>query len=1134
VVELPALSLVPACFLSFRGCVFGVRREIFAVVIRSDAIQQSLKRLSNRLLELGAWRDRDWRLITEGGFRVRAEGDWQPIRLGDPWPIQDTPVEFRFNALVPKTWAGFPVHCRFRLGGEALLSFNEQPIAGLNAFHEEHPILSSAGGGETLKFNAQAVSHGLFGTPTARPCLDLAALLVPENEVRLLYDDLAAALETARYHYLKARHSLAEMLADLVHRAFVRIALPRNDTESYLGRLAAISQSRSAENFYGNEESLASLWERWEFRMAPSPLTAEQLQRLREVREQFRGNLAGIRKRFPGEGTVWLTGHAHIDLAWLWPLEETRRKARRTFYTVTSLMDRHPDFRFNQSSAQAYAWIEQDDPDLFQKIRAQVEAGRWELIGGMWVEPDGNLLAGESWVRQLLFGQRYFQSRFGRRVKVAWLPDSFGFTGSLPQLLVSAGIPFFFTHKLTWNERNPFPYNLYWWEGIDGTRVVAHSFTNPATGYNARLTAEEIGETWQNFTGKQTHDSTLLAFGYGDGGGGPSEEMLERFSRLREDPGLPDLKMGLVAEFYERLATASLPVWVGEQYLEYHRATFTTQGKVKSLHRQLENRLIGAEVAATLAYVWRRQSYPFEQLASLWQTLLLHQFHDILPGSSIHSVYEAAHRRLSAAIEETEKLEEKALQPNQLTSPSEDFFLVLNLQLHDRPLVAEILELRDEIPVSLIVEGQLLLTQRVENGRVLLAGEGITVPALGGVTLRLHREEATARQVPPSQATARQVPPSQATARQVPPPQGYGASRQGRATPAIEASAQQIENQDLRVVVNPDGTLGSIYDKIFQREVLADRGNQLWLFTDIPRQFDAWDIDATYSDEGVELLAAGEPELVEQGPIRAALRVVRRHDGIEIVQDYRLTARSRLLEIFVRVRWRGRRRFLRALFPVAIRSHEVWAETAFGAVARSNHRNTPWDQARFEVPAHRWMDLSEPSYGVSLLNNGKYGYSAHGNVLGISLLRAPIYPDPYADEGDHEFSYAIYPHSGSWRNGTVQAAEEMHSPLKLTRAGHTPIQRSLFRFVGSALRLACLKKAEDSDDVILRLYEPHGDRGHITLETGLPLQKATIVNILEENSSELTIEDNRRITFPYRPFQVISLKLTFELPTDNP
>ena len=1112
-----------------------------AVVTRSDPIQQSLKRLSNRLLELGAWRDRDWTLIPSGEFRVRPDAAWQPIQLGNTWPIQDAPIEFRFNAVIPKAWTGLPVSCRFRLGGEALLFLNEQPLAGLNSFHEEHPIVTEAAGGETLRFSAQAVSHGLFGTPSNRPSVDLAALLVPEAGVRTLYDDLAAALDAARYHYFKGRHSLAELLADLIHRTFVQISLPRNDTENYLARFAAISQSQSAGSFYDNEESLASLWERWEFPSSPRPLTPDQLLRLSQVREQFRKELAETRNRYPAEGAVWLTGHAHIDLAWLWPLEETRRKARRTFYTVTSLMNRYPEFRFNQSSAQVYSWIEQDDPELFETIRAQVQAGRWEPIGGMWVEPDGNLLAGESWVRQLLFGQRYFLSRFGRRPKVAWLPDSFGFTGSLPQLLVSAGIPFFFTHKLSWNERNPFPYNLYWWEGIDGTRVLAHSFTNPDTGYNARVTAHELGETWQNFIGKQIHDTTLLAFGYGDGGGGPSEEMLERYSRLSACPGLPDVKMGLVADFYEkillrfasarRVPTApapglpdvasrslndgaksgvALPVWVGEQYLEYHRATFTTQGRVKSLHRQLEHALIEAETAAALAFIWDRQNYPAKQLNSLWQTLLLHQFHDILPGSSIHSVYEAAHRCLAVALDETTKLPELALQASESTHTSGD--LILNFQLHDRPLQAELcgLSAREN---AFSVDGHPLLTQRVEGGNLLLANYDIIVPALGGVELR---SDAGGPSI-----TGQNLPGS------------TGISDRG-VRPFVSVKSHRIENQDLRIRVGSDGALESIYDQTFDREVLSGRGNQLWLFTDVPRQFDAWDVDATYTDEGRELLAMAEPEIFESGPIRGGLRVVRRCEDTEIIQNYRLNAGSRRLEIATRVRWRGRRQFLRAIFPFAIRTHEVWAETAFGAVARPNHKNTPWDQARFEIPVHRWADLSEPGYGVSLLNTGKYGYSAHGNVLGISLLRAPIYPDPYADEGDHEFLYAVYPHADDWRNGTVQQAEEMHSPLRFISGSGSGVRRSLFRFTEESLRLACLKKAEDSDAIILRFYEPHGARGHTSLETALPVQKAFLVNILEEEAQELTIEDEQRITIPFQPFQVISLKLTFRPRMDQP
>ena len=713
----------------------------------------------------------------------------------------------------------------------------------------------------------------------------------------------------------------------------------------------------------------------------------------------------------------------------------------------------------------------------------------------MWVEPDGNLPAGESWVRQLLFGQRYFQSRFEQEAKVAWLPDSFGFNGNLPQLLLSAGIPYFFTHKLTWNERNPFPYDLYWWEGIDGSRVLAHSFTNPKNGYNADVTAYEVGETWRLFRGKSFHDCTLLAFGHGDGGGGPTAEMLERFRRFRDFPGLPNLRMGRVAEFYEKIATASLPVWVGEKYLEYHRATFTTQGRVKLLHRQLEHVLVEAETAATLAALGRQKPYPEEAIRRLWQILLLNEFHDILPGSSIHTVYETAHRQLAAALDECSDVRDAALLPDEGNRKQERSLnpegLIWNLQLDDRPLVAEITgEMHGPLRVIGADEKE-VATQRLDDGRVLIWANEVLVPGLGALPLRSVPGEPAAIQ------SCVQVDPS------------------------------ALETDILRLEVNSDGTLASLFDKECGREVLAGRGNQLWLFTDIPRQFDAWDIDASYGDEGVEICCDTPPECVETGPLRGAIRVRRRHEQIEIIQDYRLTQGLRIVEIRTRVQWHGRRRFLRAVFPLDIRTHETWAETAFGAVARPTLRNTSWDEARFEMSMHRWADLSEPNYGVSLLNIGKYGYDVRGNVLGISLLRSPIYPDPYADEGDHEFVYAIFPHAGTWRNGTVQAARRLHSPLRFASLRDPAIQPSLLRLHGDPIELAALKKAEDSNDIILRLYEPHGNRANTTVETAIALQSASVVTILEKTAHPLTVEKEHRIKLSFRPFQTISVRLEF-------
>jgi len=1064
--------------------------------IARDVLEQSLRRLSIRLLELSAWRDREHRLIAEGEFRADSGAGWSKLQSGDPWPALGTPVEIRFVCSVPEEWAGLPVHGRFQLGGEALLFVNGRPIGGLNPLHVEYPLLISATGGETLQFLAEVVPHGLFGAPVTEPRFDLAGILVPEVAVRALYEDLAAALDAAHYHAATGRVAIAERLIDAIHQAFRSIILPRGETEEYLARISAAAENRPADDFYGNQERLGSLWERWRFRLPSRFLSMEQLFRLREVRSTFAAEIASIGARFPAEGSVWLTGHAHIDLAWLWPLEETKRKARRTFHSVVGLMTDYPELHFNQSSAQLYTWIEQDDPGLFEKIQALAKEGRWDVVGGMWVEPDGNLPAGESWVRQLLFGQRYFQTKFERRAKVAWLPDSFGFNGNLPQLLLSAGIPYFFTHKLTWNERNPFPYDLYWWEGIDGSRVLAHSFTNPKKGYNADITAFEVGETWRRFRAKQSQEETLLAFGHGDGGGGPTPEMLERFRRLGNFPGLPNLQIGRVDEFYERISTRALPVWVGEKYLEYHRATFTTQGKIKLLHRQLEHALVEAETAATLTALSRtKSSYPEETLRGLWQILLLNEFHDILPGSSIHTVYETAERQLTRALEESRVVRDAALSActgHPRTDPSGVLNgLIWNLQVDERPFLAEIPgEISGSLKLMAGAEKE-VITQELDNGGILIWADEVMVPGFGALPVR---------SIPGEPSTS----PS-----------------------FVRSNPSSLETENLRLEVNADGTLASLLDKKAGREILADRGNQLWLYTDIPRQFDAWDIDATYRDEGIELRCDRVPECIESGPLRGAIRTRRRHEQIEIIQDYRLTHGSQLVEIWTRIRWRGRRQFLRALFPLEIRTHETWAETAFGAVARSSHRNTPWDQARFEMPMHRWADLSEPDYGVSLISVGKYGYNVDGSVLGLSLLRSPIYPDPYADEGEHEFVYAIYPHQGTWRSGTVRAARYLHSSLRFTKLGDSSIQPSLLRLHGDPVELAALKKAEDSNDVIFRLYEPHGCRANTTIETVGRLRSAALVNVLENSAESLAVEKEHRVNLSFRPFQVISLKLEF-------
>ena len=1091
-------------------------------------IAQTVQRLRHRLVELAAWRDRH-SLPLAGRFKAAGVEEWVPLQEGDAWPSRAFPVQMEFSVTVPQSWAGEPVWVRLAVGGEACLSVGQQGLGGLNPYHREYPVLDPARGNEELRFALEVVPKGLFGTPNYHPQIEAARLVLPDLLLRAFHEDLEAVLDAAGYLVNAGRPEVAALVSAAIEDALAGIELPRSPTPDYLARIVQAPEAAAVQ---------ASIWDEWSFEAEPVALPEAVRAELPARREAFRRALEHIRTRYPAEGRLWLSGHAHIDLAWLWPFAETRRKIRRTFATVAHLMERYPELHFNQSSAQAYAWLEEDDPELFARVRAKVQEGRWELVGGMWVEPDGNLLSGESWARQLLYGQRYFQSRFGRRARVCWLPDTFGYTANLPQMLQLAGIPYFFTTKLNWNETNPFPYDLYRWEGLDGTQVLAHSFLNDAPappgfgGYNGRIVAEDLGRTWRNFKGKRFFDASLFSFGAGDGGGGPTAEMLERYRRLRDFPGLPRLEMGRVEDFYQAVEgreasvegqnppptphtlAPTLPVWVGEQYLELHRGTYTTQGRVKGLHRRLEHTLVEAEAAAALAHRLLGRPYPQDELYAAWTTLLRHHFHDVLPGSSVHQVYQEARRDLEATLEEAEGLREAALRElsARVTAEPSDALaqvVVWNLALEERPLRIR-LPRPTEGAFRLLAPGGIEVPYQELEGEVFAEAEEVRVPGLGYLALAVVG---------------------------------------GTPSPApglLRVSPTGLENRYLRVEVGADGTLQSVYDKEAGREVLGGRGNQLWAYTDIPREWDAWEVDATYARDGQEVRATGEPQVVEQGPLRASLRVERRLEGVQIEQDYRLTAGGRRLEVVTHLGWGRRRTLLRAYFPLAVRSHEAWYETAFGAVARPTHANTSWDAARFEVPAHRWADLSEAGYGVSLLNDGKYGHSAKGNTLGLTLLRSPVYPDPYAEEGEHRFTYALYPHLGDWRTGTVAEAHDLNAPPRAVtvpaQGAGWPVQQHFARVQGAGLRLAALKKSEDGEGLILRLYEAQGGRGEARLEVSFrgdsrvgsfrgdsrvasfTGKAARRVDLLEQGSGELE-GTGQTLRFDFGPYQVISLEI---------
>ena len=1037
-----------------------------------------LGRLERRVEELGLWRNaresrvEAWRFTGENGRTHK-------LGVGDFWPEPALPARLSTEARVPEGWAGLPVEMELWLGGEGFVRLSTGTSGGLNPFHRSFPVAEAAEGGETVGVEAEVVPRGPFGTSVAEPRIARAALVVPESGARDLERDLALVLESCAQ---LGDHEVVPRLLDVVEAAFAHLqpAWPTGTGVSltrYLGTFPEYADGGP-----------------WSLPPAPrpvEPLPEVARRAVAEARAMVAARLEEIKEEHPPVGRIALTGHAHLDLAWLWPVSETLRKGRRTFASVLSLMDRYEDFVFNQSSAQLYAWIEAEAPDLFARVRERVAAGRWEPVGGMWVEPDCQTPSGESIVRQLLYGQGYFEDRFGRRSKVAWLPDTFGFSPAVPQLLRGAGMDGFFTYKLNWSEANSFPHDLYEWEGLDGSTVLAHSFDNPGQDYNGNVRPLDLLGTWKNFEGKRRHPETIFSFGWGDGGGGPTEEMLENYSRLKDFPAMPRLRMAMVEGFFEGLPRTGLPRWTGELYLELHRGTLTTQAKVKKLNREAEHRLLEAEVLLTLASL-RGAAYPAKELEGAWKALLLNQFHDILPGTSIREVYEVTHGELEGVVRTAEGLRDGALAAEEDRGEAQAL-LAANASLHPRPLTV-LLDGEDARSVPDAARGALPV-QKTDGGGLLVHDPERSVPGLGWTVLR------GAEGGPASPGAAPDVRVEEV---------GDGVV---------------IENGLLRVEVGADGALHRVSDLEAGREVLAGRANALWAYTDKPRNWEAWDVEEGYEGEGEEI-PAGRVEILERGPLRASVRVTRRWRDSSISQTYRLLSRSRRLDVETWVDWHERRVLLRALFPLNVRSHEATSETMFGAQRRPTHGNTGWDAARFEVSAHRFCDLSEPGYGVALMNDGKYGHSAKGNVLGISLLRSPLYPDPLADEGEHRFTYALYPHPGDWTEaGVTREAFWLNSPLLPVRGAEPRAEASFVEAEGVELALAGLKRSEDGEAVILRLYEPHGARGPARLRFPGGLKGAEKTNLLEDRGGvQVGVEDDA-IDLEVGPFEVVTLRL---------
>ena len=999
--------------------------------------QQRLDRLKVRTAELAHWRARETRRVEGWSF----EGE--PIAMGGAWPHRDGVVHFKAQATVPAHWPLAEARLSLNVGGESLLALRadgETIRYGLDPNHEEFPLH-----GQQVSIETDSVARLPFGEPVRQPHLNRAELLWLDPAVDQLWLLLTQVAETVE---VLAGHEVVPHLLTAAEETLRGLDWP-SATADYIARVASSRQQQR-------------IWQLPELIEQPAGLNQAERSSVVEAFERLTAALRELQDRFPPQGEIALTGHAHIDLAWLWPYAETRRKMRRTFHTALSLMAGSDNFRFNQSTAHYYAQMAEDDPALFKAIGEKVREGTWETLGGMWVEPDTNMPTGESLARQALYGQRYFERTFGTRHTVCWLPDCFGFTGSLPQILKLSGIDNFFTIKVNWNESNQIPADLFWWEGLDGSRVLTHTFNNPWHGYNGMVKPSNLLSTWQNFRGKGQHGQSLLAVGFGDGGGGVTPEMVAREVQLRDFPVLPKARWGHVHDFFaaaqSTAETHSMPVWQGEIYLELHRATLTTQSGVKKKHRLAERAQITAETVAGLAHLLGGKAP--ESLEPLWRVVLKNEFHDILPGSSIREVYEDAERELGEVIAAGAEAQQAGLAALVAQLPKgglADAVVAVNPSLAERPVRLT------------LADGSFVAT-------------GDTVPPLG---IAVFDRAALSPM------------------------------------PGLSVSPGHLENAHIRATIGPDGTVTSLVHKATGREALAGRGNQLWAYpVDKPRNWDAWDVEEDYAERGEELTSVESIGVVENGPHRAAIRVVKKFRHSTITQTYSLAANGRRLDIETELDWHDRRVFLRALTPAEVRAREATFECAFGVARRPTHTNTSWDQAKFEVPGHRFADLSEPGFGLALLNDAKYGHSARGNVLGLSLVRSPVYPDPLADEGVQRFTYALMPHAGDWFEGGVrEEAEELNQPLLAAAAsGLAAGVVAPIAVEGVPAAMSALKPSEVGDGLVLRIYEPAGRRGDFSVTVPQDWQLGDAVNILEEPL-------DRGPGAALRPFEIRSWKL---------
>lgn len=983
--------------------------------------------------------------------------NWETIQVGDCWSGRDRYLWMHKEVHIPEEWKGQRVVGVFDFGNtgagnnsgfEAMCYINEKPYQGVDVNHKE-VFFPEELYGKTFSLTFRLWS-GLEGGGVPRP-----------QEHKIAQADLACLDEKADDFYY-----MGTLILDTIKN------LEDGNPVKYDLRIALDTACHCIDWSYPGSETF--------------------YETLHQADDVLNTKIDGMEKN--SLVSVHCVGHTHIDMAWLWRLKHTHEKASRSFSTVLRMMEMFPEYIFLQTQPQLYEYIKEDFPEIYEEIKKRVAEGRWEVDGGMWVEADCNLTSGESLTRQILIGSKFIKDEFGKDVEYLWLPDVFGYSWALPQILKKSGIDMFMTTKISWNQFNRMPHDTFHWKGMDGSEVLTHFITTPEPWnepgswfytYNGLLTAKTVKGVWDAYSEKEMNKDLLISFGYGDGGGGVNRDLLEARRRIDKIPGLPTLKTSTAGEYFRNLKETVketdqyVHTWDGELYLEYHRGTYTSQGYNKRMNRKMELLYRKAEWMTAMNAVLEQNMDKAEQekLTQGWKMILTNQFHDIIPGSSIHEVYEDSRRD----YEKVKHIAEEVVADYKAAELEEKDGAYTVYNASGWNLDELVVVPAEETAIYTDVEGNVLPSQQADGVTYVQVSN---VPAMGHKVIYAKKGENQAE------------------------------------SSAFTVNGRNIETPFYSISLNSYGQITRLFDKTEGREVLAagERGNVLQMFEDKPLDNDAWDIDIFYQQKMREVTDLTSFEVTQCGPLRMVIHMEWKYMNTTIAQDMILYSEDRRIDFKTDVDFQERQQLLKAAFTVDIRSTFATYDIQYGNVRRANHWNTSWDQARFESVGHRFADMSERNYGVALMNDCKYGYDIKDNVMRISLLRSGLQPDHIQDVGRHEFTYALLPHTGDFVDGqVVKEAYALNNPMDVFKGADKAPYDSFFTVDNDQVEIDAVKKSEDGKYLVVRFHDFAGAKQKVTVKPSFAFKAWAESDLRERPMEDFHTDD---IVMELHPYEI--------------